>query len=254
MKSVKFSRIQGELATILLFILFLFPFVLVLLNSAGEHYKEHQDHLDERQHPLSVVPVLLLRHHHQFPRVPQSPVGPGRVGPGAHQDEAVEHRVLHLRRGDGHSLPDRHVSAPHLAEDHHRLYRDQAPADLCRDDHLLCRIRHLAFHLHVPRLHKEHPARARGSRDDRRLQAARDTVAVLNGIWIWNDYLLPLLVLGKGNAIQTLPLAVSNFAGAFVKQWDLIMTAVLLAMIPIIICFLLAQKYIVKGMLAGSIK
>lgn len=80
------------------------------------------------------------------------------------------------------------------------------------------------------------------------------TVLVLNGIWIWNDYLLPLLVLGKGNAIMTLPLAVSNFAGAFVKQWDLILTAILLAMIPVIIFFLLAQKYIIKGMVAGSIK
>lgn len=80
------------------------------------------------------------------------------------------------------------------------------------------------------------------------------TVLVLNGIWIWNDYLLPLLVLGKGNAIQTIPLAVSNFAGAFVKQWDLILTAILLAMIPVIIFFLFAQKYIVKGMIAGSIK
>lgn len=80
------------------------------------------------------------------------------------------------------------------------------------------------------------------------------TVLVLNGIWIWNDFLLPLLVLGKGNAVQTIPLAVSNFAGAFVKQWDLILTAILLAMIPVIICFLLAQKYIVKGMVAGSIK
>lgn len=80
------------------------------------------------------------------------------------------------------------------------------------------------------------------------------TVLVLNGIWIWNDFLLPLLVLGKGNAVQTIPLAVSNFAGAFVKQWDLILTAILLAMVPVIICFLLAQKYIVKGMVAGSIK
>jgi raffinose/stachyose/melibiose transport system permease protein len=80
------------------------------------------------------------------------------------------------------------------------------------------------------------------------------TVMVLNGIWIWNDYLLPLLVLGKGNDIMTLPLAVSNFAGAFVKQWDLILTAILLAMIPVIIFFLFAQKYIVKGMIAGSIK
>ncbi len=80
------------------------------------------------------------------------------------------------------------------------------------------------------------------------------TVLVLNGIWIWNDYLLPLLVLGKGNAIQTIPLAVSNFAGAFVKQWDLILTAILMAMIPVIVFFLLAQKYIIRGMVAGSIK
>lgn len=80
------------------------------------------------------------------------------------------------------------------------------------------------------------------------------TVLVLNGIWIWNDYLLPLLILGKGNAIQTVPLAVANFAGAYVKQWDLILTAVLLAMIPVIILFLFLQRYIIKGMVAGSIK
>jgi raffinose/stachyose/melibiose transport system permease protein len=80
------------------------------------------------------------------------------------------------------------------------------------------------------------------------------TVLVLNGIWIWNDYLLPLLVLGKGNDIMTIPLAVSNFAGAFVKQWDLILTAILMAMVPVIIFFLFAQKYIVKGMVAGAIK
>jgi maltose transport system permease protein len=80
------------------------------------------------------------------------------------------------------------------------------------------------------------------------------TVLVLNGIWIWNDYLLPLLVLGKGNKIQTVPLAVANYAGAYVKQWDLILTAVLLAMIPVIILFLFLQRYIIKGMVAGSIK
>ena len=80
------------------------------------------------------------------------------------------------------------------------------------------------------------------------------TVMILNGIWIWNDYLLPLLVLGRGNALMTVPLAVSTFAGAYVKQWDLIMTAILLAMLPVVVAFLLAQKYIVKGMVAGSIK
>jgi len=80
------------------------------------------------------------------------------------------------------------------------------------------------------------------------------TVLILNGIWIWNDYLLPLMILGKGNMIQTFPLAVANFAGAFVKQWDLIMTAILMAIIPIIIFFLILQRYIIKGMTAGSIK
>lgn len=86
------------------------------------------------------------------------------------------------------------------------------------------------------------------------LRPIHATVMVLNGIWIWNDYLLPLLVLGKGNRIQTIPLAVANFAGAYVKQWDLILTAILMAMVPIIIFFLAAQKHIIKGMVAGSIK
>ena len=86
------------------------------------------------------------------------------------------------------------------------------------------------------------------------LRPIHATVLVLNGIWIWNDYLLPLLILGKGNKVMTIPLAVSNFAGAYVKQWDLILTAILMAMIPIIIFFLVAQKYIIKGMVAGSIK
>lgn len=86
------------------------------------------------------------------------------------------------------------------------------------------------------------------------LKPIHATVLVLNGIWIWNDYLLPLLVLGSGNRIQTIPLAVANFAGAYVKQWDMILTAILMAMIPIVIFFLFAQKHIVKGMVAGSIK
>jgi raffinose/stachyose/melibiose transport system permease protein len=60
--------------------------------------------------------------------------------------------------------------------------------------------------------------------------------------------------LGKGNKIQTVPLAVANYAGAYVKQWDLILTAVLLAMIPVIILFLFLQRYIIKGMVSGSIK
>ncbi|HYF90657.1 MAG TPA: carbohydrate ABC transporter permease [Symbiobacteriaceae bacterium] len=80
------------------------------------------------------------------------------------------------------------------------------------------------------------------------------TVLVLNGIWIWNDYLLPLLLLGTGNEIQTIPLAISGFVGSFVKQWELIMLALLLVIVPVVIFYLFAQKHIIRGMVEGSIK
>lgn len=86
------------------------------------------------------------------------------------------------------------------------------------------------------------------------LQPIIVTVLILNGIWIWNDYLLPLLMLGTNGAVQTIPIAVTAFAGAYLKQWDLILTSTLLAMLPIIVLYLFAQRYIIKGMVEGSIK
>ncbi len=86
------------------------------------------------------------------------------------------------------------------------------------------------------------------------LQPVFVTVLVLNGLWIWNDYLLPLLMLGSGGEIKTIPLAVQGFIGSFVKQWNLIMMSTLLAMLPIIILYLFAQKYIIQGMVDGAIK
>lgn len=86
------------------------------------------------------------------------------------------------------------------------------------------------------------------------LQPIIVTVLILNGIWIWNDYLLPVLVLGSNGAVQTIPIAVTAFAGAYLKQWDLILTSTLIAMIPIIVLYLFAQKYIIKGMVDGAIK
>lgn len=80
------------------------------------------------------------------------------------------------------------------------------------------------------------------------------TVLILNGIWIWNDYLLPSLMLGLNGRIKTLPVAVSSFVGSYVKQWDLILMAAFLAMIPIIILFVFAQKQIIQGMVEGAIK
>ncbi len=80
------------------------------------------------------------------------------------------------------------------------------------------------------------------------------TVTILNGMWIWNDYLLPSLMLGQNGKVKTLPVAVQAFVGSYVKQWDLILTAALLAMIPMIIIFLIAQKQIMSGMVEGAVK
>lgn len=86
------------------------------------------------------------------------------------------------------------------------------------------------------------------------LKPIQVTVLILNGIWIWNDYLLPSLMLGLNGKIKTLPVAVSSFVGSYVKQWDLILSAAFLAMIPIVILFLFAQKQIMQGMVEGAIK
>ena len=80
------------------------------------------------------------------------------------------------------------------------------------------------------------------------------TVTILNGMWIWNDYLLPSMMLGQNGIVKTLPVAVQAFVGSYVKQWNLILTAALLAIIPMIVLFLFAQKQIMKGMIEGAVK
>ena len=78
------------------------------------------------------------------------------------------------------------------------------------------------------------------------------TVAVLNSIWIWNDFLLPFLTInGK---LNTIPLAMNNFFGAFSKQWELAMAALIMAIIPIVIFYFFVQKHIIAGIVQGSIK
>ncbi len=79
------------------------------------------------------------------------------------------------------------------------------------------------------------------------------TVAVLNTMWIWNDFLLPQLMINKP-AWQTLPLRTFLFFGQFSKRWDLATAALVLGMIPIIIFYMLAQKSIIKGVTDGAIK
>lgn len=79
------------------------------------------------------------------------------------------------------------------------------------------------------------------------------TVAILNTVWIWNDFLLPSLVINKP-ATQTIPLRTFFFFGEYTKQWHLALAGLILAIIPVIIFYFLAQKHIIKSITAGSIK
>lgn len=79
------------------------------------------------------------------------------------------------------------------------------------------------------------------------------TVAILNVIWIWNDYLLPSLVL-RSPGLRTIPLSTFYFFGEFTIQWNLAMAGLVLTIIPIIIFYLFSQKYIIKGVMAGAVK
>lgn len=79
------------------------------------------------------------------------------------------------------------------------------------------------------------------------------TVGILNTIWIWNDYLLPSLVI-NAEGIQTIPLKMFFFFGQYTKQWHLALAGLTLAIIPIIIAYFFAQKQIIKGVSDGAVK
>jgi raffinose/stachyose/melibiose transport system permease protein len=79
------------------------------------------------------------------------------------------------------------------------------------------------------------------------------TVIILNSLWIWNDFLLPSLILQRPE-LRTIPIATYSFFGQYTKQWDLALPALVLGIMPIIIFFLALQRYIVEGITAGSVK
>ncbi|MBQ8765210.1 MAG: carbohydrate ABC transporter permease [Clostridia bacterium] len=80
------------------------------------------------------------------------------------------------------------------------------------------------------------------------------TVAILNAMWIWNDFLLPYLLLGSGNKTLSvaIQLAMQGAYGAI--DWGGFMAMLVLSIIPIIIFYLLCQKYIIKGVIDGAVK
>ncbi len=82
------------------------------------------------------------------------------------------------------------------------------------------------------------------------------TVIITNAMWIWNDYLLPFLIIGN-NKSKTLTLSLyyaKSLSGQYGNPWELIFPAVLICVIPILVIFIFLQKNIIEGIAAGAVK
>lgn len=79
------------------------------------------------------------------------------------------------------------------------------------------------------------------------------TLAILQVLGLWNDYLLPSLVLAR-NELYTLPIAIRVFYGTFSNDYGKIMAGLVMTVVPVIIVYVFLQKYIIGGVVAGAVK
>ena len=86
------------------------------------------------------------------------------------------------------------------------------------------------------------------------LKPVTATVMVLDVMWIWNDFLLPMLMVNSSPKTKTLTLAAYTFVGQYNTQGQYAMTAMVLALLPSILFFIFMQKHIIKGVVAGAVK
>ena len=85
------------------------------------------------------------------------------------------------------------------------------------------------------------------------LKPVLSTVIVLDVLWIWNDYLLPSLVLQSPN-LRTLPLSTYNFFSSYGVDFSPLMAGLVLTLIPVLVLYLFLQKYIIEGIAEGALK
>jgi len=79
------------------------------------------------------------------------------------------------------------------------------------------------------------------------------SMVILNGLGIWNDYLMPYLVLPSGKA-KTITVEIASFVGQYSARWDIVFAGTIISIVPAVIIFCMFQKYFVKGITAGAAK
>jgi raffinose/stachyose/melibiose transport system permease protein len=82
------------------------------------------------------------------------------------------------------------------------------------------------------------------------LRPITGTVAIITGLFIWNDFFSSLIFIG-GTKFQTLPVSIYSFVGQYLSKWNLVFAAILVAVVPFIIFFILVQKQMIRGFAAG---
>jgi raffinose/stachyose/melibiose transport system permease protein len=82
------------------------------------------------------------------------------------------------------------------------------------------------------------------------LRPVTGTVAILGGVFIWNDFFTPLVFLG-GTTHQTLPVAIYSFVGRYLSQWGLIFAGVVIAITPVLLVYFAFQRYVIRGFATG---
>lgn len=80
------------------------------------------------------------------------------------------------------------------------------------------------------------------------------TIIILNALWVWNDFQMPLLILNKTPETWTLPLFQYNFKSQYTFDYNLAFASYLVAMVPVMIAYACAQKHIVAGLTQGAVK
>ena len=86
------------------------------------------------------------------------------------------------------------------------------------------------------------------------LKTVTATGVVLTAMFTWNDFLVPMLLINRSPRTRTLTLATLSFYGMYDTAWDKALAGLVLTIVPILIVFVLLQRYIVRGIAAGAVK
>lgn len=79
------------------------------------------------------------------------------------------------------------------------------------------------------------------------------SVAILNGVWMWNEFFIPLILAFKPE-VQTMPVGIVSFIGAYSTEWGLVFSSVVVSTLPVVIAYLLMTRQFQTGLTAGAVK